>query len=96
MTSPYKHCSIRLDRGKYDRVVALAAERGCTPSDLLRLAVDGFLSAGQLLSSSHRRIARISEFQQLALDIIIREQFPEYRDRIIAETDKRLEQYHGA
>ena len=96
MTIPYKHCSVRLDRGKYDRLVALAAERGCTPSDLLRAAVDAFLGSGQLLSSSHRRIARISEFQHLALDIIIREQFPEYRDRIIAETDKRLEQYHGA
>lgn len=96
MTIPYKHCSVRLDRGKYDRLVALATERGCTPSDLLRAAVDAFLGSGQLLSSSHRRIARISEFQQLALDIIIREQFPEYRDRIIAETDKRLEQYHGA
>ncbi|AIT82529.1 Ribbon-helix-helix protein, CopG family [Novosphingobium lubricantis] len=96
MTIPYKHCTVRLDRGKYDRLVALAAERGCTPSDLLRAAVDAFLGSGQLLSSSHRRIARISEFQQLALDIIIREQFPEYRDRIIAETDKRLEQYHGA
>ena len=96
MTIPYKHCTVRLDRGKYDRLVALAAERGCTPSDLLRAAGDAFLGSGQLLSSSHRRIARISEFQQLALDIIIREQFPEYRDRIIAETDKRLEQYHGA
>ena len=96
MTIPYKHCSVRLDRGKYDRLVALAAERGCTPSDLLRAAVDAFLGSGQLLTSSHRRIARISEFQHLALDIIIREQFPEYRDRIIAETDKRLEQYHGA
>ncbi|GAY20621.1 hypothetical protein SFOMI_1151 [Sphingobium fuliginis] len=49
-----------------------------------------------MLNTSNRRIARISEFQHLALDIIIREQFPEYRDRIIVETDKRLEQYHGA
>ena len=96
MSTPYKHCSVRLDRGKYDRLVAVAGERGCTPSDLLRAAVDAFLASGQMLSSSHRRIARISEFQQLALDIIIREQFPEYRDRIIAETDKRMEQYHGA
>ena len=96
MSTPYKHCSVRLDRGQYDRLVVVAAERGCTPSDLFRAAVDAFLASGQLLSSSHRRIARISEVQQLALDIIIREQFPEYRDRIIAETDKRLEQYHGA
>ena len=96
MTTPNKHCTVRLDRSKYDRLVEIAAERGCTPTDLLRAAVDNFLSSGQLLTSSQRRIARISEFQHLALDIIIREQFPEYRDRIIAETDKRLELYHGA
>ncbi|AJR26848.1 MULTISPECIES: hypothetical protein [Sphingobium] len=96
MTTPYKHCTVRLDRGKYDRLVALASERGCTPSDLLRAAVDGFLGSVDVLNTSNRRIARISEFQHLALDIIIREQFPEYRDRIIVETDKRLEQYHGA
>ena len=96
MTTPYKHCTVRLDRGKYDRLVALASERGCTPSDLLRAAVHGFLGSVDVLNTSNRRIARISEFQHLALDIIIREQFPEYRDRIIVETDKRLEQYHGA
>jgi len=96
LTTPNKHCTVRIDRSKYDRLVTLAAERGCTPTDLLRTAVDSFLASAQLLSSSQRRLARISEFQQLALDIIIREQFPEYRDRIIAETDKRLEQYHGA
>ncbi|MFC3216073.1 MULTISPECIES: hypothetical protein [Sphingomonadales] len=96
MTTPNKHCTVRLDRSKYDRLVELAAERGCTLTDLLRAAVDNFLSSGQLLTSSQRRIARIGEFQHLALDIIIREQFPEYRDRIIAETDKRLELYHGA
>ncbi|WP_257558418.1 hypothetical protein [Sphingobium sp. CFD-2] len=96
MTTPNKHCTVRLDRGKYDRLVALAEEQGCTASDLLRAAVDSFLASGRLLNTSQRRLARIGEFQQLALDIIIREQFPEYRDRIIAETDKRLQQYHGA
>ncbi|AMK26133.1 MULTISPECIES: hypothetical protein [Sphingobium] len=96
MTTPNKHCTVRIDRTKYDRLVALAQERGCSASDLLRAAVDSFLASGQLLTASQRRIARISEFQQLAIDIIIRERFPEYRDRIIAETDKRLELYHGA
>src|SRR3546814_8199601 len=85
-----KHCTVRLDRSKYDRLVAIAAERECTASDLIRHAVDAFLGAGQILAGSQRRLARINEFQHLALDIIIREQFPEYRDRILAETDKRL------
>ena len=59
-------------------------------------AGDAYLGANDLLNASQRRLARISEFQQIALDIIIREQYPEYRDRIIAEADKRLERYHGA
>lgn len=96
MKTPNKHCTVRIDRSKYDRLVALAAERECTIADLLRQAVDAFLGAGQMVTGSQRRIARINEFQHLALDIIIREQFPEYRDRILAETDKRLEAYHGA
>ncbi|MCF8706979.1 hypothetical protein [Rhizorhapis sp. SPR117] len=96
MKTPTRHCSVRLDQAHYDRLIAIAAERGCKPSDVIRTAVHVFLTSANLLTASHRRIARICEFQQLALDIIIREQFPEYRDRIIAETDKRLEQYHGA
>lgn len=96
MSTPNKHCTVRLNRAKYERVVELAAERECTPSDIIRAAVDRYLAAGDLLASSSRRIARISEYQHLALDIIIREQFPEYRDRLIAETDRRLEQFHGA
>ncbi|CAH0356345.1 MAG: hypothetical protein WA085_19935 [Sphingobium sp.] len=96
MTTAFKHCTVRLDREKYNRVVAIAAERDCSPSELIRSAVDAFLTSDDLITASQRRLARISEFQQLALDIIIREQFPEFRDRIIAETDKRLVQYHGA
>ena len=96
MSTPNKHCTVRIERTKYERIVELAVERGCTPSDVIRAAIDRYLAGGELLSSSGRRIARISEYQHLALDIIIREQFPEYRDRLIAETDRRLEQFHGA
>lgn len=96
MKSSTRHCSVRLDRAQYDRLVAIAAERGCRPSGLIRTAVQTFLASADLFTVSQRRMARIGEFQQLALDVIIREQFPEYRDRIIAETDRRLEQYHGA
>ena len=96
MPTPNKHCTVRLDRSKYERIVALAADRACTPSDIIRAAVDRYLAGGDLLSSSNRRMARIGEYQHLALDIIIREQFPEYRDRLVAETDRRMEQFHGA
>ena len=94
--STTRHCTVRLDRQQHDRILALAHEQNCNPSDVIRAAVDAYLGTATLLSSSHRRLARISEFMQLALDVIISEQYPEFRDRIIANADKRLEQYHGA
>src|SRR3546814_13259239 len=88
--TPNKHCTVRLDRSKYDRLVAIAAERECTASDLIRHAVDAFLGAGQILAGSQRRLARTNEFQHLAIDILIRAQLPDSREPILTETDKRL------
>ena len=96
MPGPSKHCTVRIDRGQHERILALANTQHCSPSDVIRAAVDAYLGSAALLSVSHRRLARLSEFMQLALDVIISEQHPEFRDRIIAHTDKRLEQYHGA
>ncbi|AKH18664.1 hypothetical protein CA223_20225 [Sphingomonas koreensis] len=94
--STTRHCTVRLNRQQHDRILALATEQNCNPSEVIRAAVDAYLGTATLLTSSHRRLARISEFMQLALDVIISEQYPEFRDRIIANADKRLEQYHGA
>lgn len=96
MSNSTKIVSLRLERDRFDRLVAVADGRKCRPSDIIRNAIDAYLGGASVLTASQLRMARISEFQQLALDIIIREQFPEFRDRIVAETDKRLEQYHGA
>lgn len=96
MVTSYRHYNVRLERSQWDRLSTIAAERNLSVADILRSALDVFLSSSDLLTASQRRIARISEFQQLALDVIIREQYPELRDRLVAETDKRLVQYHGA
>jgi len=96
LATSYRHYNVRLERTQWDRLSAIAAERKLSVADIIRSALDVFLSSSDLLTASHRRIARISEFQQLALDVIIREQYPELRDRLVAETDKRLVQYHGA
>ena len=96
MSSTLKHCTVRFDPQKHERIIAIARERNCTPSDVIRSAVDGYLASNDLLSTSQRRVLRLIEFIQVAVDVMVREQFPEYRDRIVAEADKRLEQYHGA
>ncbi len=96
MATNYRHYNVRLERSQWDRLSAIAADQKLSVADIIRAALDAFLSSSDLLTASHRRIARISEFQQLALDVIIREQYPELRDRPVAQTDKRLVQYHGA
>ena len=96
MPGPSKHCTVRLDREQHERITALAAEQDCSPSGVIRTAVATYFGAASLMTVSHRRLARIAEFMQLALDVIISEQHPEFRERIVAHTDKRLEQYHGA
>jgi hypothetical protein len=38
----------------------------------------------------------VTEYVQVALDAIIRENHPELRDQLIVETDQRVRRYHGA
>lgn len=96
MSDTKRRFMVRFEQGLFDRIEALADKRNCKPSDVIRAAVVAYLADTALDVTSHRRLARISEFLQLAVDVMISEQYPEYRERIIANTDKRLEQYHGA
>lgn len=96
MATSYRHYNVRLERAQWDRLSEIAAEQKLSVADVIRSALNVFLSSSDVLTASQRRLARISEFQQLVLDVILREQYPELRDRLVAETDKRLVQYHGA
>lgn len=96
MKTASRRYTVRFDPRVCERIEALASKQHCNPSDVIRAAVDAHLAATNMTVLSSRRLARISEFMQLALDVIISEQYPEFRERIIANTDKRLEQYHGA
>ncbi|ANI80071.1 MULTISPECIES: hypothetical protein [Sphingobium] len=95
MTVKQRRYTIRLEQDQWQRLERHALARGVATADLIRAAIDQSLSGDALEDASRLRLARISEFQQLALDIILREQFPQYRDRVVAETDKRMELYHG-
>ena len=96
MTIKQRRYTIRLEQDQWERLEQQSRSRGVPTADLIRTAVDLLLSGDSLKDMSRLRLARIGEFQHLALDVLIREQFPQYRDRIVAETDKRVELYHGA
>jgi hypothetical protein len=96
LSTDYHPATIRLNHEQWAAVRALAGTNNMTPAEVLRRAVEAYLANHKQGSLSQRRLARIAEYQHLALDVIVREQYPQLRDRIIAETDKRLVQYHGA
>lgn len=87
---------VRFDRRQYARLEKIANEQNRSIADVLRMVVDHYLEGQGALTASQKRQARVSEYAQIALDTIILEQRPEYRERIIAETDRRMERYHGA
>ena len=96
MKVQYLPTTVRLERGQWEAVRALARASETTPAEVIRAAIAAHLAGAALRSTSARRLARINEYKHLVLDLIMREQFPDLRDRLIAETDRRLEQYHGA
>lgn len=96
MTGISPKLSLRIDARRQALIGSLARDRDVSPSQVVRWAIDAYLADADIEVTSARRLARIAEYKHLALDVIIREQYPEFRERMIAETDKRMEQYHGA
>jgi predicted DNA-binding protein len=87
--------TMRLSTTLFERIESEAMIVGTTPADFIRQAVEHYISGKTALSASQIRQLRINEYSQVALDTIISEQFPDFRDRIIATTDRRMKQYHG-
>lgn len=92
----FRHCTVRIPRDLCDRIDAEAASRSCTPSDIIRRAIEHHLDGLKLLRDSDKRHLRVTEYMQVALDAIIRENHPELRDTLVLETDRRMERYHGS
>lgn len=95
MASGTRRYTIRLSTSLYTRIEHQAAALETTPADYIRRAVENYLLGQHSLSESQLRLIRVGEYSQLALDTIICEQFPDFRERILAATDKRMRRYHG-
>ena len=96
MKRPYCQRTVRFDHEQLRSLEAQATDQGRSVSDILRAAISQYLIGQKLVGESQLRHHRISKYSQVALDTIILEQHPEFRDRIVAETDRRMERYHGA
>ena len=78
------------------RIEAEAAKLECSPSDLIRRAIEQHLDGRKLLEGSERRHLRVTEYMQVALDAIILENHPELRETLVLEADRRMKLHHGA
>ncbi|MET3726049.1 MULTISPECIES: hypothetical protein [Sphingomonas] len=88
--------SLRFDPELYARVERFAASQSRSIADVVRSACEQYLLGQKLLHDSDLRLRRVCEYGQLALDAILQENHPEFRDPILLEVDKRMERFHGA
>ena len=89
-----RHSTVRLSPSQHAQLIAEAHKRGCSPAHIIRVAVEQYILGQSLLTDSQLRLIRVGEYSQLALDTIITEQFPDFRDRIITSTDNRMRRFH--
>lgn len=96
MKIPYVQRTVRFDPQQYARLEELATKHSRSMAEVMRLAIAHYLSGEQKRTESQLRHLRVTEYVQVALDAIIRENHPELRDQLIVETDQRVRRYHGA
>ena len=79
----------------YERIDAIARDRGITRTAVIRDAMTQYLLRSVGPSADQRRMATLAEFTQAAVDILIRQQAPDKREEIILTVDQRMERFHG-
>ncbi|RYF18333.1 MAG: hypothetical protein EOO77_11170 [Oxalobacteraceae bacterium] len=87
---------IRFERDHLVELERLCLQQNRSLSDLVRSAVASFLNEQKTIADSNLRHLRVTEYMQICLDWMIQQDHPEVRDKIIAQTDQRMRQYHGA
>lgn len=92
----FRKFSVRLPLDLYTRIDAQAEAESCTPSDVIRNAIEQHLGGVAILTQSQRRQLRVTEYMQVAIDAIIRENHPELRETLVLEADRRMKIHHGA
>lgn len=93
--SIYLKTSVSLSEDRVRQLDAACTEQGTTRASLIRTAVHEFLDRETGKRTNFGRLAMTSEFTQVAVDILIREQMPERREDILATVQDRMEKYHA-
>ncbi len=88
--------TVRFEPEHLARLQEIAQEQGKPLAEVVRAAIVTFLDGQPKLSASDFRIRRVTEYMQVAIDAMIRENHPELRETLILEADRRMKLHHGA
>ena len=88
--------TLRIDEAQLERLDRLGEERGQRRADLIRRALEKFLTFPDALPANTFRLAQTTEYIQVVADLLVSREMPEKRDVILATVRQRLEQHHGA
>lgn len=88
--------TVRFELEHYTRLEKLAANQGKSIAEVVRVATVHFLDGEPKLSVSQFRHLRVTEYMQVALDAIIRKDYPDMRETLVIETDRRMKLHHGS
>lgn len=95
MSARSKRYTFRLDQSLFEQVETTAERRGISPADVMRTALDAWFRDEKKRRASDLRHLRVTEYIQVAMDAIIRENHPELRETLVLETDRRMKMHHS-
>lgn len=95
MSKQFPQRSIALPSETWERIRVRAAARQVSQAQFVREAIDFYFELAEGSGANLQRIAELCEFSQLALDRIVRRDFPELLDPILAAVNDRLIAHHG-
>ena len=87
--------SIALPAETWERIRVRAEARQITQAQFVRAAIDFYFDLAEGSGANLQRVAELCEYSQLALDRIVRRDFPELLDPILAAVNERLVTHHG-
>ena len=87
--------SVSLPDETWELIRVYAKQRRQTPGQFIQFTVDAYFNMLGGSGANFKRIAELTEYNQLALDRIMRRDFPDLIDPLLNAVRERLATHHG-
>lgn len=95
MKTPLPRATVRLTPETWEQVNRHAALNDMGQAEYIRHVLEGHFEKTEGSGANLRRIAELSEYTQLAVDRIMRRDFPDLIDPLLNAVRERLATHHG-